>query len=66
MPDNRNFMLAIALSLAVLIGWTFFVSGPQIDQARQQELTAQQQAATEQQPSPAADGVAIPQADGTF
>ncbi len=66
MPDNRNFMIAIVLSLAVLFGWTFFISGPQIEQARQQEQAARQQQASEsvagQAGDPAADGIAIPQA----
>ncbi|HVY21268.1 MAG TPA: membrane protein insertase YidC [Bauldia sp.] len=44
MPDNRNLFLAIALSIAVLLGWQFFVAGPQMEQARKQaELQAQQQ-----------------------
>ena len=30
MPDNRNFILAIVLSIGVLIGWQYFVAGPQI------------------------------------
>ena len=33
MPENRNFILAIALSIAVLIGWQYFVAGPQIERA---------------------------------
>jgi YidC/Oxa1 family membrane protein insertase len=44
MMDNKNFLIAIALSLAVLIGWQYFIAGPQIE--RQQQLAEQQQAAT--------------------
>jgi len=43
MPDNRNFILAIALSLAVLLGWTYFISGPAIEKTRLE----QERAATE-------------------
>jgi YidC/Oxa1 family membrane protein insertase len=31
--DNRNLIIAIALSIAVLIGWQYFVAGPTIDKA---------------------------------
>ena len=47
MTDNRNFIIAIVLSIAVLIGWQYFFAGPEIDQARQQQQTEQlQQQAT--------------------
>jgi YidC/Oxa1 family membrane protein insertase len=42
MPENRNFILAIALSIAVLIGWQYFIAGPQIERARQEAGDAQQ------------------------
>ncbi|PSC06194.1 membrane protein insertase YidC [Alsobacter soli] len=35
MQDNKNFFLAIALSLAVLIGWNVFFGVPTMDKARQ-------------------------------
>src|SRR5665213_4591646 len=53
MPDNRNFLIAIALSLAVLLGWQFFIAGPQMQKAQQQHEIAAQQAA-ENAPAPAA------------
>ncbi len=53
MPDNRNFLIAIVLSLAVLIGWQFFIAGPQQQKAQQEQQLAQQQAA-ENAPAPAA------------
>src|SRR5690606_30736968 len=46
MLDNRNFLLAIVLSLAVLIGWQFFIAGPEMERLQQQQ--AQQQAAQQQ------------------
>jgi len=43
-PDNRNMILAIALSLVVLFGWQFFIASPQMEQAqRRAEIEAQQQ-----------------------
>ncbi len=47
--NNRNFILAIVLSMVVLFGWQFFIAGPQIEQARKQQEAAQQQAAEQQQ-----------------
>ena len=42
-PDNRNLILAIALSMIVLFGWQMFVIKPQLEQeAAQQELLAEQ------------------------
>ena len=57
MPDNRNFLIAIVLSIAVLIGWQYFIAGPQIQKAQQQ-----QQAIDAQQ---AAQGGTAAQGDGT-
>jgi len=45
MPDNRNFLIAIALSLIVLFGWQFFIAGPQQQKVQQQQQLADQQAA---------------------
>ncbi|ODT48780.1 membrane protein insertase YidC [Devosia sp. 63-57] len=44
--DNRNVILAIVLSMAVLFGWQFFIAGPQLERAQQQaqQVAAQQQA----------------------
>ena len=57
MPDNRNLFIAIALSLIVLIGWQYFVAGPQIDKLQQQQqIAAQQEAASGQTTAPASGG----------
>ena len=32
-PENRNMILAISLSMAVLFGWQVFVVGPELEQA---------------------------------
>ena len=60
MLENRNFILAIALSIAVLVGWQYFVAGPQIERARQAALEAQSQqpeAGTSAPPAPGSQGV---------
>ena len=54
--NNRNFILAIVLSMVVLFGWQFFIAGPQIEQARKQQEIAAQQAAEQQAQQPAATG----------
>jgi len=48
MPDNRNFILAIVLSIAVLIGWQYFIAGPQIERTRQEAVEGQPPQAEEQ------------------
>ncbi len=53
MQDNKNFFLAIALSMAVLIGWNVFFGMPTLDQQRK-EATAPAQ--TAQPGAPAAPG----------
>ena len=54
--NNRNFILAIVLSMVVLFAWQFFIAGPQIEQARKQQEVAAQQAANQQKQQPAAAG----------
>ncbi len=51
--NNRNFILAIVLSMVVLFGWQFFIAGPEIERAQQD--AAQQQAA-QTATTPAATG----------
>jgi YidC/Oxa1 family membrane protein insertase len=46
MENNRNFILAIALSLAVLIGWQFLYMGP-AQKARQQAIEAARNSETQ-------------------
>lgn len=33
MPDSRNMILAIVLSIIVLFGWQYFIAGPQLERA---------------------------------
>ena len=64
MTDNKNTILAIALSALVLIAWQFFFAMPQ-EKARQEKLQAEQLAQKQQQtqvqpnqPAPAQPGPA--------
>ncbi|MGD9738544.1 MAG: membrane protein insertase YidC [Bauldia sp.] len=49
MGNNRNFIIAIALSVLVLVVWQVFVANPQVESARQaaEEAAATQAAQTE-------------------
>ena len=44
MQNNRNFLIAMALSILVLVGWQFLVVSPRMEAQRQAEL-AQREAA---------------------
>jgi len=65
-PDQqRNLLLAVVLSMAVLLAWQFFYAGPKLrdEQARhrtEQELAQKQDAAAKEQPKPASPGAALP------
>ncbi len=52
--NNRNYILAIVLSILVLVGWQYFIGMPQMERQReaQRQQQAQQPAAT--QPAPGA------------
>lgn len=53
--DKTNMIVAIALSLAVLLGWNYFIAAPRVEQQRQaalQEKAATAPASTDGVPSP--------------
>jgi YidC/Oxa1 family membrane protein insertase len=61
MTDNRNLILAVILSVAVVFGWQYFVAGPKIDQTRQhaaQTSTAAQTTSGSPTSTPGAEGAA--------
>ncbi len=61
MDENRNYLMAIALSIIVLVAWQFFVAGPKIEAQRERAaIEAQQQA----QPD-GTDGAQAPTAPAT-
>ena len=43
MNDNRNLILAMVLSLAVYLGWTYFVTGPQMKAEQAKKAHAAEQ-----------------------
>jgi YidC/Oxa1 family membrane protein insertase len=57
--DNKNLLLAIALSVVVLIGWNYFYGMPQMQQQRQSQAPA-----TAQQPGQAALPAPAPKEGG--
>ena len=60
--ENRNMILAITLSMAVLFGWQMFVVGPQVEEERaRQAAIAEQEALAELDEAPKAKA----RADGT-
>ncbi|MEI9900859.1 MAG: hypothetical protein WDN31_12810 [Hyphomicrobium sp.] len=70
-PDQqRNLLIAVVLSMAVLLGWQFFYAGPKMkqEQARlraQQELVQKEQdAAKPASPAASAPGSPLPAAKG--
>jgi len=65
MGDNKDFLLAIVLSVAVLVGWQFFVGGPQVEQQKAKQQQAQQKQAPKtpgatQVPTPGTSTVPTP------
>jgi len=60
MSDQKNTILAIALSALVFIGWQYFFGLPQME--KQKQVAQQQQ--TQQQAQPTAPGESRPQAPG--
>jgi YidC/Oxa1 family membrane protein insertase len=67
--DNKNLIVAIVLSVAVLLGWQYFFAAPQAERQRQ---AAQQQQSTQANPnapnppaSPSQAGGASPTVPGT-
>ncbi|MFL5194410.1 MAG: membrane protein insertase YidC [Microvirga sp.] len=67
--DNRNLIVAIALSLAILLGWQYFFAAPQAEKqrqaAQQQQSTQVNPTAPNPPPSPSQAGGASPTVPGT-
>ena len=66
MKEQQNFLAAIVLSLAVLLGWQFFVVEPRMAAERAQRLAAAQseEAAAQNGTDMAPQVENAPQADG--
>lgn len=67
--DNRNLIVAIALSLAILLGWQYFFAAPQAERQRQAAQQAQSTQVNPTAPNPPASpsqaGGASPTVPGT-
>jgi YidC/Oxa1 family membrane protein insertase len=67
--ENRNLIVAIALSVAILLGWQYFFAGPQAEKQRlanqQQQSTQANPTAPNPPPSPSQAGGAAPTVPGT-
>jgi len=59
MQDQKNLIIAISLSLAILLGWNYFYAAPKLDQAKK---TAE---LTQTAPGASADGKATAPAPGS-
>ncbi|MGD9924923.1 MAG: membrane protein insertase YidC, partial [Pseudorhodoplanes sp.] len=46
--DQKNMFLAIGLSLLVILGWQYFIGGPQLERQREEARLRQQQQAQQQ------------------
>ncbi|PLX37938.1 MAG: membrane protein insertase YidC [Hyphomicrobiales bacterium] len=62
MSDNRNFILAIVLSLVILIGWQYFVLGPKMESER--KLAETQSGQTTEQTAAGTGAPAAPATPG--
>ena len=67
--DNKNLIVAIALSLAILLGWQYFFAAPQAEKQRQAALQQQSTQVNPNSPNPPASpsqaGGASPTVPGT-
>ncbi len=50
--DQKNMFLAIGLSLLVILGWQYFIGGPQLERQREEARLKQQQQHTQPQATP--------------
>jgi len=50
--DQKNMFLAIGLSLLVILGWQYFIGGPQLERQREEARLKQQQQQTQPQATP--------------
>ncbi|MCG8493154.1 MAG: membrane protein insertase YidC [Sneathiellales bacterium] len=63
MSDQKNMFLAIALSLAILLGFQYLFPSPEVEQSAEQQTA--EQGANNSAPTPSSGNAAIPNAGGT-
>ena len=64
MQNNRNYFIAIALSVLIVLGWQFLYMNPRIEAQRKAQEAQKAQQQTEQAQQPAASGQAPAQPSG--
>ncbi|EJC69189.1 membrane protein insertase, YidC/Oxa1 family, N-terminal domain [Rhizobium leguminosarum bv. viciae WSM1455] len=64
MENNRNYFIAIALSVLIVLGWQFLYMNPRIEAQRKAQEAQKAQQQTEQVQQPAAGGQAPAQTSG--
>ncbi|MCS4091663.1 YidC/Oxa1 family membrane protein insertase [Rhizobium sp. BK176] len=64
MQNNRNYFIAIALSVLIVLGWQFLYMNPRIEAQRKAELAQKAQQKTEQVQTPASGGAGTAQTSG--
>ena len=64
MQNNRNYFIAIALSVLIVLGWQFLYMNPRIEAQRKAELAQKAQQKTEQVQTPTAGGAGTAQPNG--
>ncbi|WP_018857703.1 membrane protein insertase YidC [Rhizobium sp. 42MFCr.1] len=64
MQNNRNYFIAIALSVLIVLGWQFLYMNPRIEAQRKAELAQKAQQHTEQVQTPAPGGATTAQPNG--
>jgi len=62
--NNRNTILAIALSLIIIIAWQFFIAGPRIEQERLKQEAQQAEQQPQQQAQPPVQTPGAPSVPG--
>jgi YidC/Oxa1 family membrane protein insertase len=61
MGDNKNFFLAIALSVIVLFGWQYLIGGPELEKQRAQQERSQLAKTNNTPAQPGTNGSQVPQ-----
>ncbi|MDR7143544.1 membrane protein insertase YidC [Rhizobium sp. BE258] len=64
MQNNRNYFIAIALSVLIVLGWQFLYMNPRIEAQRKAQEAQKAQQTTEQTQTPAAGGAQPAQTNG--
>ncbi|MBB4275270.1 membrane protein insertase YidC [Rhizobium mongolense] len=64
MQNNRNYFIAIALSVLIVLGWQFLYMNPRIEAQRKAQEAQKAQQQSEQTQAPAAGGQPAPQTSG--